>query len=180
MLLGYKCHFPYNITQAGLSLAIDRLKSFLFVGVQERYADGVRAFHEIMQQDTKPAAVELEVHRGGRASDDKKAMLTRWLNDTGWTDPFDSVLHKNAEELFESTVSVIRAGKYRIKDSLGTTPGTLHKRPGTEAGMFRIKNSRGGTLSTSHKRLDVMNKAAGMNRMQNSPRGYTKTERTSL
>ena len=128
MLNGFECHEQVNVTAKMVEQAVSRLRRFLFVGVTDRYAEGVEAFHIVMQHGTRPSKFELENHRGGAYPQEDKQACLQWMLDTGFEDPYDDVIYRVAQELFNGTLLAIKHGKYN-KDPMTVIPASSVPRP---------------------------------------------------
>eukprot|EP01031_Cornospumella_fuschlensis_P029103 gene29103-35123_t len=103
MLLGKECSdplFSYKpLNQSAISLAIERLRRFKFVGITDYFALSVELFHKMAEHNTKPNAIEFYVARATR--DDEKALL---LGNLSYHDPYDSVLYREALYIFKANL----------------------------------------------------------------------------
>lgn len=121
MLNGLECHEQVELTPKMVERALARLRKFIFVGVTDRYAEGVKAFHIVMQQGTKPSKLELANHRSGVYPKADKEACLQWMRDTGFEDPYDNRVYQVATELFNHTLWEIEHGKYRKGQIAGSS-----------------------------------------------------------
>ena len=86
---------PFNATL--LSVAVDRLSRFFFVGVFDQYERSLRVLHSLAGRNTTPHASELTRHRSTPSEHAK--LLLRHLRESGFQDPYDQALYRQAVQL---------------------------------------------------------------------------------
>jgi hypothetical protein len=129
MLAGYECHEQVKITDRMMEMAMKRLRAFLFVGVTDRYAEGVRAFHTLSKRGTSPVAAELRIYRAAGSytkQDDKwvntvgetKKAMYAVFDELNWSDPFDAKIYEIAEEMFNKTLRQIFSATNQHKQKI--------------------------------------------------------------
>jgi hypothetical protein len=112
MLNGYDCYSsfltrdsPFNKT--ALSVAINRLRNFYFVGIFEEYEESIRLFHTMAKVQNVHWS-ELRKQRSSHASDNIKQRL---INITIFEDPYDDILYEVAKEMFNASKASSDMGK---------------------------------------------------------------------
>ncbi|RYH29127.1 hypothetical protein EON65_09580 [archaeon] len=103
MLIGHECSAPlFNnkpFDTTALSLAIERLRRFNFVGITDYFELSVQLFHRMAGHLTVPSPIEFYVARATK--EDDKALL---LQNLSYHDPYDSALYEEALRIFKSNL----------------------------------------------------------------------------
>ena len=110
MLVGLHCHTQKNITTLMMEQATRNLKKFFFVGVTERFREGIFAFHKIMNTGSEPSHAELEIRRSGAYSKKDQEICYQWMKDNNFEDPYDNEIYELASTLFNQTMQDIAVG----------------------------------------------------------------------
>lgn len=102
-LTGRFCNEAVGLTSADRDLALERLRSFYFVGIFEKWAELVHIFHARRDVVQEPCPVELtHTRQRPREAAPVTDALTRVAEEAGYRDPYDGVLYSTALSIFSS------------------------------------------------------------------------------
>ena len=114
MLLGYEClsgflsrDQPFN--QTALDIALQRLRTFFFVGIFEDYEASLQLFHQVANASTVPHWTELTKSRVSSADQGILQYIVQNIS-SHYIDPYDDQVYDLAQNLFEQSKQ-----KYRTK-----------------------------------------------------------------